>query len=183
MKKELIVNKDDVQLLSFEEVLNKYMAHILYLSKPYMKYYEYEDLIQIGSMALWEAYEKYDISREIGFGYYAKIFIRNELSHFIRDQYKHKIKWESYNKTFNLGGKDIEISETLESEYNGIQEIESEIYVEYLLDNLDEEQRKVVELKTKGYTQKDIAKVFNSNQVWVSRRIATSRKKLLEVVC
>jgi len=58
------------------------------LIRHFIRFYDpqiYEDLVQVGTVGLLAAIDKFDVNRNVAFGTYAAIQIRSELSHFLRD--------------------------------------------------------------------------------------------------
>jgi len=90
-KKNLIIEiKKDSMLCSFEEVLEMYEPLIKSIVNSWRSFGE-DDIRQTCLIALWKAFDKYDISYEISFGFYARKAMLNSV-------YCYTKKTNIYNK-------------------------------------------------------------------------------------
>jgi len=67
-KKFIRISKDEVMELTFEEVVKKYKGLIVNLIKKWKFKYEYDDLYQMATWGLWDAYKFHDFNNGNSFG-------------------------------------------------------------------------------------------------------------------
>lgn len=89
----------------FEEVIENYKKLIFKMARKYQEYGDLDDLIQVGTIGLYEAYKRFDESFGVKFSSYSYKYIlgqmikyisNNRNTHFTSDQLK---LYKSYEKT------------------------------------------------------------------------------------
>ncbi|WIF95152.1 sigma-70 family RNA polymerase sigma factor [Caminicella sporogenes] len=151
--KRIRVNENLYKEMTFEEVLKKYEPLIGKLITPFMKQFEYDDLFQTASIALWNAYRIYEVRKKVGFGHYARVVIRNELLKYAQ-RHREKLKVISYNNLIFNSEKDKEvefmelIDNNLDIEVKAINMIELERIRDKIKD-MSERKQKIFQLYLK----------------------------------
>lgn len=163
--------EEHIKLMRF--VINKYYGLFL-LEYPYLK----EDLLQEGAIGMWKATKYYDEERG-SFSTIARVCILGQLSKFlnryVKKHYRNDI--DSIEKSIykKNDGEELKIKDFLRIDSN----IENIYEIEDFIKRSDiEDIQTIVELKKRGYTQKEIAEMMKINRVTISNRI----KKLKETM-
>lgn len=98
MEKKIKLNHNNYKNLTFEQVLKMYIPlikkQILTFQTIYPQYnYEFDDLYQIFSMEVYKVFTRYDISKDIGFGYIVQKYLKYRCAklciHFKRNKRQH----------------------------------------------------------------------------------------------
>lgn len=98
MDKKLIrISKDEVVELSYNEVLKRYRGLILNLIRKWLFKYEFDDLYQIATLGLWDAYKFHDVNNGNCFGSLAEKTIIHYISWYRQNNNLDKIKRETSN--------------------------------------------------------------------------------------
>lgn len=106
-------NKDSDSILF---LINKYKPLIIKYSISYiLKNYDKEDLIQIGTIAVIKAIEKYDISHG---EYFIDCYIINSIKNTYRNLARANIKYQSESSLNISVDEDIDIQSLLPDDYN-----------------------------------------------------------------
>ncbi|RKD22433.1 RNA polymerase sigma factor, sigma-70 family [Caminicella sporogenes DSM 14501] len=184
--KRIKVNENLYKEMTFEEIAEKYEPLIGKLITPFIKQYEYQyeydELFQIGLIGLWNAYKSYKPERDIGFGYYAKFVVRNEILKFVKRSQK-KLVVLSYNSLIysNRENREIEFLDLFDSSFDLDKKIINILKIERIknkIKNMPERKQKIIKLYFSGYTQRQIANEVGIAQSKVSRHIKKILKEL-----
>lgn len=89
--------KDEYRDLVFDELLSIFDKYIRFEVRKF-KYSNPDDLTQIGYIALWEAWSKYDINRDLSIYTYAIPIIRFRLKDFFRKKDMDLLSIEEFEK-------------------------------------------------------------------------------------
>lgn len=185
MKKKQIKLKNEVKLMSLEEVYIQFKNFIFKQCQSWRSKYEIEDLQQTAFIGLQKAYESYDISKDILFLTYAAMIIGNELRMYHRKNKKHEDVF-SLNKTFPFKDDEIEyidtISDDIDYEEKAFMNIECD-NLRKALDKLDPQERKIVEYLGLNFkSQKEISEKLNLSQSYISRKYKKILEKLKDIM-
>lgn len=121
---------------------------------------ERDDLVQAGLIGVWKAGKKYDPKKKTAFTTYAYTAARNEIMDTIR---KHsKFQAES-----------ADLKEHDAQPY----EMEQDVLHRFIKEDLEAEEKTLCRLLYEGYTQREIAKMFNTTQPNICMRIRRLRVK------
>jgi RNA polymerase sigma factor (sigma-70 family) len=179
----MVISENTIEELSFDEVFSRYQKLIDNSIRSYQKSYDKEELYQIASMALWKAFEKYDIDKyPVAFGYYARLVISSQLNHYHRDNKKHEVVTKSLNTVIKDSENFMEFIDTLidETDYEELAVNNAE--VDRILKVLDEVEKICLMEYVCGKSQSQIAKVVGLSQQVVSLRIIKAKNKLRAAV-
>ena len=146
--------------------------------------YDKEDLFQIGSIGLLKCIDNFDLERKVKFSTYAVPLIMGEIKRFLRDdglvKVSRSLKEASYKikrEKEHYEGDEIHLEDKLEQQSDLIEQTVDNIYIQELLQKLNEQERKLIELRYfQNQTQAVIAGIMGISQVQVSRM----EKKILE---
>lgn len=133
------------------------------------------DLYQEGSISLYEAVFTFEEDRNVKFSSYAYMVIRSKIINVLRNYYK------TYNEeTYSIDALDY--NDFLRSltvrdvpfEYHKQQEFISEF--QKVLNGLSSEDKRIIELRNKRYSYKQISEVLNIKVKRVDNRISSLKK-------
>jgi RNA polymerase sigma factor (sigma-70 family) len=189
LKKLLRKNENTFEELSFEEVAQRYHLMLCSYGKKYSRY-EFDEIYQIGLIALWEAYQMYD-NLEISFGYFAKqrVFFKISKYHW---SMTHDIKNET-SKVKNVISLFQEAKDTNQATYfeviedpfdftRIIEDKEAAKIIKKIISGFSEKKKKIWKLYLKGNNGTEIAKVIKMSRQGVSMSMTRDkeiiRKKL-----
>ena len=139
---------------------------------------EMEDLIQIGSIGLLKAIDKFDLSYDVRFSTYAVPMIAGEIKRFLRDDgmiivmaMESASEVESLHKTIYQGdGNAISLMDGIKEEKDASEELLDHMLLNSLLGTLEEKERDLLRLRYfEDLTQVQVAKQLDMTQVQVSR--------------
>jgi RNA polymerase sigma factor (sigma-70 family) len=170
--------------IEFEQVYKKYTPLVHRMANKFIttyRYFDREDLVQIGYIALWKAWKSYDPERESSFTthicnciYRA---IDKEFRYFRQEKRGHeKLMKSLYEKKVQKGDKPVTY---FDSVMDLSQDVESIVCTNETIQEAIEMDSKVIPLYLSGMTQVEIAEKIGCSQVNVSRRIRKC-KELLE---
>lgn len=177
MDKKLIrVSKDEVMELTFNEVLKKYKGLVVNVIKKWKFKFEFEDLYQMGTWGLWDAYKFHDVNNGNCFGTLAEKTIIHYISWYRQNNNSDKIKRETSNISdiCSYDSHDGYI-DTFVDNQESYSNIELKIILEELFNKLKKQneflrahERKASErnieflkLISMGVTQREIANVYH----------------------
>lgn len=179
--KNIIINKDKSKMMSFDDIYIKYTPLIKKKIYKWMYTYEYDELFQIASIALWKAYKDYDADKApTAFGYVAGIYIDNELTN-----YHHKSKPKYDQKTSQVksvvsingsiftgkNGDELNLEDILGEDETFTQIIADKMVIEKVLKKFTSQQIKDIENYINGYGISEIARNNNVSKQVVSWRM------------
>lgn len=164
----------------------------LVISRVIKKYgntfYEKQDLVSIGIIALINAIDSFDINKNIKFSTYATWCIDNYIFNFLRDNKKH-LEIDSIEKVFfNQSEKqNLKLEDILDDKYSNIEQNyerkETIPEIRKLVESLEEKDKEIIMLyfgfyDNKKYTMEEIAKLYNTTKANISRIIKKNLIKL-----
>ena len=195
----LRLNEHDYKELTYEETLARYDNYLKkkiyalysYAQKKYYQHtflFEIEDVKQNAYIGVLKAYENYDIERNIAFFNYMDNMVVGECLRDFRDASlsrrkvnSSQFRLTSFDKEIqnNKGEAPILLAGVVADSNDYIEEFETKDHIKDMLSNLDERERKIIELRFfKQNTQVEIATMLNITQVQVSRLEKKSLIKL-----
>ena len=181
--KLLLISSGVEEILTFEEVFNRYQNLINTAIEPWINKFHKEDLYQIASMGLWKAYKKYDInSYKVAFGYYAALVINGFLKVHYRDYKRNNNETVSLNDITPTESESTEYIDILQDNYSLENEICCRAGLSEAIKSLKEKERLFLILSLSGVEQKDIAKRYNTLQPSVSRVIKRAKNKIMDAM-
>ena len=121
---------------------------------------ERDDLVQAGLIGVWKAGKKYNPNKNTAFTTYAYTAARNEIMDTIRKQSKFQ-------------AESADLKEHDAHHY----EMEQDILHRFIKEDLEAEEETLCRLLYEGYTQREIAKMFNTTQPNICMRIRRLRVK------
>lgn len=121
---------------------------------------ERDDLVQAGLIGVWKAGKKYNPNMNTAFTTYAYTAARNEIMDTIRKQSK-----------FQAESADLKEHDALH------YEMEQHVLHRFIKEDLEAEEQTLCRLLYEGYTQREIAKMFNTTQPNICMRIRRLRVK------
>lgn len=185
MNRKLIrIAKDNVMELTFDEVIKKYKGLIVNLIKKWSFKYEFEDLYQMATWGLWDAYKFHDSNNGNCFGTLAEKTIIHYISWYRQNNNQDKIKRETsqISDICSYDAKDGYL-DSFTSNNDDYSDIELKIIIEDLIVKLKNQnqflrshERKASErnieflkLISLGVTQREIAEAYDINVTTVQR--------------
>lgn len=167
--------KDNMKLVY--KIVNQYFGEWKYKQTGL---FDYEDLIQIGTIALAKGIEGFNESLGYKFSTYASSRIRGDVSQFLRDTYyRARIKQKKITKVVSV---EDEIIKGLKfEELLPLKGFENDTVDNIMLGNflktLDAKERKIIAYKMTDISQSEIAKKIGLSQVSVSNKLKRIRIK------
>ena len=178
--KLIIISETKRGLMTFEEIYEKYKGLLHKKAYPWSQTYGFDEMYQVASIALWNAYEKYDSEAyPIPFMVVASKFIDYGL---LAYHAKHKPKFG--NKTsqiksmtslqstvFNGKGDELELGDLIgEAEtYSG--EVVDRIVLDQLFKKFTKNMQQDILSYVNGYTFKELAKAGNKSSLTTAARM------------
>lgn len=152
---------------SFLDVLHNYEKMIKNQIKTLNIYKNYDDYYQIGLIALWEAFEKYD-ERRGKFSAYAYVTVRGRMLEYLK---KESAFEERHNCSFDekIAANDYVYSEAF---------LEMDLFKSYLTPLTERQRRWVIEAIGNDKTIKEIAKKYAVTEEAVKSWRKAALKKL-----
>lgn len=153
--------------------------------------YEEEDYFQEGMIGLYKAMKKFDETRDCQFGTLAYIYIKNQILHKVKCEHN-KLKQSNNNITslnetaYSSDSDEIELIETLTSKDN----IENKVLTKFDYNNIinainkkysKNNHAQIFKYLLAGYSQTDIAKIFNLSRQNISQKIKQIQKRVLKL--
>ena len=179
--------KDDILEMTFEQVHKQFEKFIHKKSREFLNYFngEYDEAFKIGNLGLYKAYLTYN-RLDIQFMTYAVKVVTNEYLMAIR-----KIKKRSeisIDEVINTDseGNTLKFTDKLADDINIEEESSnSEIYqlITLAISRLNDIESKIVKYALfNEYTQRDIAKILNLSQSYISRVQARAFVKIRKMI-
>jgi DNA-directed RNA polymerase len=174
-KKYLILNKDKRGEYTFEELAEMYNKVIVKEIKHWWNNYDADELYQEALIAMWEAYERYDVSKGVSFYNFAIKYIRGKL--------------KKYNKVNN---RTVDVSYSLDEcftyeedamQHDFSDEVIDKVFLEEELNKLKEcEKQALVDTYCKGKTFKEVSKTQGVTNTCIEIRRKSGLKKIQESI-
>lgn len=167
--KKLQIRKGEFEELSFEEVLKRYTGLIKKFASPYQSIYDFDDLFQVGSIALWKAYERYDMKKGCTFTTYAY----NQV-HFAIQTYHRDMTYKFSNKLSKVRGiMTCDMSELLERDNQNfcIFDIEKHFGLKDIVEiikSFRDQKRWIWQLHIQGFNKSEIGRKLGVSGWWVT---------------
>ncbi|KEI95080.1 RNA polymerase subunit sigma [Clostridium botulinum] len=175
MKKNIKINKNNIEKLSFEEVLKKYSNLITKYAYKWIKY-GFEDIKQIAHLAVWKAFNTYDISKNINFSTYANKIISTEILLHIRDNYQKGWEMDSVSSSldniiYNDGEKEQRFIDNIE-DITAEDELVNKSHINLILNKLPQSDKNlIVDYYLRDKSQTEIAIEREVSQTQICRKI------------
>ena len=168
----------DVDEMKNEELVLNNMALVGHIAKKYWSAgYEYDDLVQEGSIGLMAAAEKFDPEYGFRFSTMAGACIENRIRQYLRAQRKHNRCVVSLEQeTAEHGRRLVELIGFQPDEFEAVwkQEI-----IEQAAAALDSEERELVRrYYIDGVNQSELGRLYGVRQACISRKLKRIRKKM-----
>lgn len=145
---------------------------------PYWTPDEYEDLWQVGAMALCMAAVEYDPAMGVKFSTLASRYIANYVWNSLRTERAKRAKYAAAHLEDRVNfGEKITLADRLHSVETG-QSSERLLVLMDHIDRLRSEEREAILLHADGYTQNEIAEKMQTSQPSVCRIIRRTMTKL-----
>ena len=139
-----------------------------------------EDLFMVGIEGLLKAIDKYDPSKGVAFATYATPAIRNQI--FMSFRKKEITISRSLDELVSIRDAEVPLKELIADTVDIASEVVAEICSNSVLDILTEKERKIVDLRLCGKKQREIAKMMNLSQSYVSKILKSARIKYERVL-
>lgn len=188
MKKELII-ENEVVIMSFDEVLNKFTPAIHKEIKKQKVVFdrpseERDDLFQNASVWLWKAFEKYDISKKTHFSTLAFPYIKKGIQQITEKNNTDKRGIVDY--TISI---DKTINENEDSLYTLLHDeglnIENDLIVKDILNTvvsqLTDKETEALEYMLEGRHSTELAEKYNITRQCTASRYRRVRSKFLKI--
>lgn len=168
-----------------EEIFNDNVNIAYKIANRYVTNYyeEIEDIRQIALMELWQCVGNWDHTHALTT--YAYSCIQNKINMYLRHVRKHE-KNISINTVIHSdkNGNDQTISDLIKDPDDCIFRLLDDINAERVLDNiyLTEKERQVINLRMKGFSQKQVGKIMNLSQSRISGIQLKIKNKINEYI-
>lgn len=178
---------------------NKLIEHnlrlVVFLAKKYdTTMYDLEDLVSIGTIGLIKGIKTYKLDKNIKLATYASRCIDNEILMFLRKN-KKRTKEVSFEDSINFDseGNELKIEDVFGTDedivHKSIECQEDKLILEKEINNLDERDREIIELRyglcgNKELTQKELADKLSISQSYISRiekKVIKKLKNLMKI--
>ncbi|KOY66060.1 sigma-70 family RNA polymerase sigma factor [Clostridium sporogenes] len=175
MKRDIKINKNNIQKLSFEEMLKKYSNLITKYAYKWIKY-GFEDIKQIAHLAVWKAFNTYDVSKDINFSTYANRIISTEILLHIRDNYQKGWEMDSVSNSldniiYNDGEKEQRFIDNIE-DITAEDELVNKSHLNLILNKLPQNDKNlIIDYYLKDKSQTEIAIERKVSQTQICRKI------------
>lgn len=144
---------------------------------------EFEEIVSSAYVGLVKAALTFDFTKGYAFATYAGRVISNEILMFIRgERRRNKIQTISMESKI-LPEEDITLEDTICDKRNCYEELESLLDMQTKLQQLNEQDRKLVNIKLSDpdISQGELAEVFGHSQPYISRRLKNIKGKIVEI--
>lgn len=172
--------EDNLGLVYF--TINKYFAEWRNRDSGF---FDEEDLISIGMIALVESCNKYNEEIDCKFSTYAITKIWSKISRFLGDKhFKNRVGDKKVKEILSIESENSEglsIQNIVADETSSV-EYKTTIYFEEFLSKLDKKEKQILELKLEGKNQCQIAKILNVQQATISRDMKIVQDKYKQYV-
>jgi RNA polymerase sigma factor (sigma-70 family) len=191
VKKLIRINENLKKEFTIEEILEMYEPLIIKYADRFIfansnEFITLDDVKQELSIKLCESFKKYDVSTDVGFGYYARVMLELELKYLYRKINRNSAKiiksCISLDEKFGRD-KDLSLYEVIEDKIDYIEDFICEESFKIVLNKLNDREKDIIKSSViNGVSQISLAKKYNISQAQVSRIINKSLKKLKEAI-
>lgn len=163
---------------AFNEICDRYKSLIDSMSRKYSsmctsEYSVYDDFLQEAKMAFYKAIMSYDIeNKDVTFGAYAKVCIRNRLVSCVR----------KYNSKKRVKGDDAGVQDTQSLQDTVVQRELGESLISVADHMLSKYEKIIFSMYVKGQKAKDISRRLGKSEKSVNNAIYRIRLKLKKTV-
>ena len=134
------------------------------------------DLFQEASLALYESAIMFEIERDVKFSTFAFTYIKNRLLSYVKN-FRKRCKEEIYSYDREDNFLKFEVRDyTVEA----FREKEFKKELRTFIENLDEEDRKIVYMKSNECTYKEMAERLNTSTKRIDNKLRKLKKRLLK---
>lgn len=187
ISKKIIISGSTPIMITFDEVYQKYQNLLRKKVHSWSNTYEYEELYQVASIALWKAYKNYDLSKyPIPFGTLAIKYIDNALLNY-HSQNKPKFNRQTsqikslvsiHDIVFDDKYDGIELEELIGEAETFTHETADRLLLEKLLNKFSKQQQEDIwNYVAAGYKLKEIAKSKDVSKQATSMRMQNTFSK------
>lgn len=192
MSKTIIMSENNQSVMTFDEVFHKFQGLLRNKAYRWSQTYDYDEMFQIASIALWKAYEKYDSEiYPIPFMIVAAKFINYALLGY---HAKHKPKFDKQTSkiksmvsindiVFNSKGEGVERQDLIGEDETFTQEIISQMVLDKIFRKFSKQQQQQIQDIASGYSLTEIAdeKSLSRSAVWTHMRGSYAKFRALYV--
>ncbi|MEZ0535961.1 sigma-70 family RNA polymerase sigma factor [Caldicellulosiruptoraceae bacterium PP1] len=179
---------------AMQEIIDMFQPVVKAVIRKYNKPSLYEDLLQEGNLAIIQAINNYDPSKNIKFITYAYYWIERNIQRCIIRDTNIRPSFRNCNvfsipNTHSLeeviaDDENITLKDVISSNDDIQEQVEKRIMLNEILSTLTKEQKQILILKSKGYSNYEIAKEINIDESkikFIIYKIRVQCKKLLNV--
>ncbi|SFM36925.1 sigma-70 RNA polymerase sigma factor region 4 domain-containing protein [Pelosinus propionicus] len=192
MSKTIIISENNQSVMTFEEVYYSFQGLLKNKAYKWSKTYDYDEMFQVASIALWKAYEKYDSSvYSIPFMIVAAKFINYALlgyhakhkPRFNRKTSKIKSMVSINDIVFDSKGEGVERQELIGEDETFTQEIINQMVLDKIFRKFSKYQLQQIQDVVNGYKLTEIAEEGNLSKstIWSNMRGAFAKFRGLYV--
>lgn len=177
--KNMNMEKDINQLIQENEGLIHYTLK-RYFYTTTSEFDIYEDMVQIGRIALYKAIQTYEVGRT-EFSTYAVKVIKSKLINFVQNDLYKNFSKGGLNKVHDTEGiDDDKMRERTVGRFDDHSNVETSELLDYIKDFKDERAYKIVCLLSEGYTYEEIGSILNLSKQRINQIITKLRKHLID---
>lgn len=189
--KNILTHPGVVEQLTFDEIMDRYSPLINKRCQGWANTYEYDELWQTGSIALWRAYRDYDYRQNVAFGYVAGKYIDNALMAYHN---KNKSKFDRKTSAIksvisldvpviaNRNGEASTVEDLLGEEDTFTEQIADRDVCRKLLSIIPARPRADILALAKGYSLADLSKAQGITKQAIGKRIRNSCERCREMM-
>ena len=176
------------------EIFKKYEPVITKYARKYEKLVEgkgidYNDLFQEGLIGLNSAINNYKNQKNIKFSTFAFMCIERKILSAVKkvNRKKHSILNESFSIHYQLSDEKSEFEDILPYDKSGIEDIlvmneNKELFLEKINSTLSKLEKKVYELRLRGYTQEEMALELNKSLKSIESALFRMKIKIKKIL-
>lgn len=182
VKKTFIVNDDTRVDLTFNELLDMYKplitSEIIRFDGLRM---EYDDRYQIATLALWRAYDTYDLINGTCIGSLAKKTIRNAFLGVIDYENKPKRSGRIVISMYgNNGNNDYSMLDFIPSTEKVEDNLITQNIMTDFMSKINKKQKQILKLRSEGVEWKQIEAMLGVGQSTISMRMSYAKKTFMQ---
>lgn len=171
--------------------VEEHLGLVHHLAKKFQRthegFYEYEDLVSAGNLGLCKAAIKFNKTLGFKFSTFAGRFIIGEMKQLVMgDKHNYKRKKGKYERVFIASLNERVAEKETKEKIELIEDFTDEfkdVDLKATFDIFGTEEKEILELYfNHGYTQKEIAEVYKTTQISISRKIRRCLNKLKEAM-